>query len=142
MPDLEASMKYRMFASMHPRPWCWFCGRGRHESPAGWYGPWLIERAHIVSSPRREDVRAVILLCSLCHRTQHGQVIVTAEPIETQLLTLPEMLWLKRVSDQPNYDREFLEANHNGRLPYAKMPSRKMQKQYHARRGKPWNSRE
>jgi len=140
MDKTEAAMAYRMVASMHRHPWCWFCGRGKSEEPAGWFGPWLIERAHIVNNPRREDVRAVILLCSLCHRAQHGQVIVLGEPCIAHPLTLENMLWLKRAHDPDNYDREYLQRHYIGALPYAKRPNPAVQRQYKARRGQAWKT--
>ena len=85
--------------------------------PAGWDGPWLIERAHIVSQPRVEDRRAAILLCTVCHRVQHGEKIAQAE---MRPVTLPEMLWLKSVRDPEFYDRRFLQRHHVGKLPRAR----------------------
>lgn len=94
------------------------------DAPEGWCGPWLIERAHIVNSPRRQDRRVVILLCSFCHRVQHGEQLVLPG-MEALTLTLREMLWLKKHYDRPYYDRKFIRANSNynkGKLPNAVRP--------------------
>ena len=69
-------MSYEFMALQHRYPWCWWCGRMHTDRPGLWGGPFLVERAHIVNNPRREDVRAVVLLCSLCHRLQHGHDII------------------------------------------------------------------
>ncbi len=101
---------------------CWWCGRTQAEKPAGWGSPWLIERAHIVNNPRAEDRRACILLCSWCHKVQHGEQIVLPG---CESLCRPEvkhMLWLKSKFDASYYDREFLSHFCIGVLPRAVAP--------------------
>lgn len=100
-------------------PWCWSCGRGVENKPSDWFGPWLVERAHIVNNPRREDRRAVILLCSWCHRLQHGEQLALPG-CEALRLTVPSMLWLKATFDREYYDRDFLQNNCIGKLPTAR----------------------
>ena len=119
MPDDN----YKYMLATHPVPSCWACGRGMNP-PDGWFGPWLIERAHIVNSPRREDRRVVILLCSFCHRIQHGEQLILPG-LESLTLTIREMLWLKKHYDRRYYDRKFIKANSNyfkGKLPNARRP--------------------
>jgi hypothetical protein len=86
-------------------PFCWACGRRQCDRPLWWYGPWLIERAHIVNKPRREDRRAVILLCSLCHKQQHGERFAQDESAK---LTVANMVWLKQKADAAWFDMAFL----------------------------------
>lgn len=133
MDTMMAMDDYRMFVVLHRAPWCWYCGRGPHGVPCGWYGPWLIERAHLVSKPRREDSRAVVALCSLCHRLSHG-LAVAAEGGELTPPTLANMLWLKRRFDAARYDREFLGECIIGRLPRAAVPAADVQAVYRGRR--------
>jgi hypothetical protein len=107
---------YGDFARMHPLPWCWACGRGPTDKPSWWYAPWLIERAHIVNKTRAMDVRAVVLLCSGCHKASHGERF----PQWTlPRLTLPNLLWLKLHRDPANYDRAFLASKSVRLLPRA-----------------------
>lgn len=108
-------VKYAMFLAVTDKPWCWLCGARPREQPRWWHAPWLIERAHIVAAPRRQDRRAVILLCSLCHRLEHGQEIDG----RVLQLTLAHKLWLKLHRDPSNYDRKFLRANSHTNLPRA-----------------------
>lgn len=97
---------------------CWACGRGAWEAPEGWGAPWLIERAHIVTQPRAEDRRAVVMICSLCHRLHHGEaVVLDGQSVSLPGLTIPQMLWLKREHDRGWYDLGFLAKHHVGVLP-------------------------
>lgn len=126
---------YKYFAAFHHHPWCWYCGRGAMDGP---FQPFLIERAHIVNKPRVEDVRAVMLLCSLCHRRQHGAIIVSPKIEPFKELTLQNMLWLKKYHDPDNYDRQWLQDHHDSLLPQAARPSKYFEQHYKARRGQPW----
>lgn len=103
---------YEMFKIDHRYPWCWWCGRSEYDAPEGWFGPFLVERAHIVNKPRVQDVRAVVLLCSLCHRAQHGAIVKNALP---QCME-GHMIWMKRVFDARVHDMEFLQQHSVGRL--------------------------
>lgn len=85
---------------------CWACGR---------YGP--TERAHIVNKPRREDTRAVIKLCAICHKIQHGERLAGEE---RPRLLVEHMLWLKSRIDPSRYDRAWLQRHTVGRLPTAR----------------------
>ena len=102
---------------------CWHCGLGAWERPDDWSAPWLIERAHIVSAPRVEDRRVIIMLCSLCHRIQHGENL-GAMAGDRRQLTLPHMLWIKRQADRGWWDPGFLERHHVGKLPAPERPNR------------------
>ena len=128
------SDEYKNFLMQADHPWCWWCGRGVESMPSGWFGPWLIERAHIVNNPRREDARAIVLLCSACHRVQHGEQLVVPGS-EFLFPTLSNMLWLKRHHDPRRYDRQFLQWNTIRRLPRARRPPVEVMNQYNARRG-------
>ena len=86
-------------------PFCWACGRRECDQPAGWFGPWMIERAHIVNKPRREDRRVVVQLCSLCHKQQHGERFAD-HPLPK--LTVANLVWLKIKADAGWYDEAYL----------------------------------
>jgi hypothetical protein len=113
--------------------WCWWCARQPEDVPRNWHGPWLIERAHIASMPRVLDRRLIVLLCSRCHRAQHGQVFDRSLQIEQP--TLATMLWLKSTFDSEFYKREFIRRFHVGNLPKPKMPPANLQTIYLNRRG-------
>lgn len=98
---------------------CWWCGS--RFRPPGWYAPWMIERAHIVNSPRRRDRRVAVLLCSRCHKVQHGEKIITLNEV-VLVPSMPELIWLKRFRDASYYDRSYMQENHLGRLPRAVRP--------------------
>lgn len=116
----EHADKYRLMLLQTPYQWCWSCGRTSRVQPTWWGGPWLIERAHIVSQPRELDRRVAILLCSLCHKAQHGYQFGDGK--QPPALTLAGMLWLKRTFDPEYYDREFMQAKSVQRLPRAQRP--------------------
>jgi hypothetical protein len=128
---------YKQFLDGHACPWCWACGRDQFEIPAGWFGPWFIERSHITRSPPRiEDVRAVVLLCSLCHKTSHWERIFLAGSLNPlPRLHTEHLLDLKRRFDRANYDRQWLTEHHVGTLPRCqKLPAIYLA-QYRERRG-------
>ena len=88
---------------------CWNCHRTK--PPRGWSGPWIPnERAHITKDglgKRLEDVRLVCSLCTWCHR------------LNTEgLITVAEMIRLKREHDPDNYDPEFLQKHSVRRLSF------------------------
>ena len=96
---------------------CWRCGRTERDVPSWWHAPWTVERAHIVNKPRAEDRRAVVLLCSFCHRSQHGErfhVAAYREPLPLRIL-----LAMKKFIDPMYFDRGWLACHHVGRLPSA-----------------------
>jgi len=93
---------------------CYRCGRQRLQGPAWWHAEFLIERAHIVNKPRREDRRAIILLCSLCHRIQHGDRFVQC-PLKP--LSMEVMLAMKAEYDPEYFDMEWLQKHSVQRLP-------------------------
>ena len=90
---------------------CWACNASR--CPMEYYGPWLIERAHIANKPRREDRRLVVMLCTICHKTQHGERL---SGFDRPRLTVGQMLELKRECDPEWYDLEFVQRHSIRRL--------------------------
>lgn len=111
LPDYLAKPHYKSFVESHAaitafkRPVCWACGNTESSRPALWGAPFLIERAHITNRPRKEDRRSVNLLCSLCHKKQHGESFSFCK---LPRLTLENMLWLKMKADPLWYDEAFL----------------------------------
>lgn len=89
-------------------PLCWYCGAWANQIPSWWYAPFLIERAHIVNKPRREDPRAIILLCSACHKAAHGERFrfYARKPLDK-----PGMLFLKSYLDGANFDLPWLQKH-------------------------------
>lgn len=96
--DEYDAMRYAFFR-------CWACFADR--KPRTYYGPWLIERAHIVNKPRKEDRRAVVMLCSVCHKANHGERIVGHE---RPRLTTAMMLFLKQQFDPQWFDLQFMQG--------------------------------
>lgn len=127
-------MTYDDFAFEHPcAGFCWACGRDMSDQPNWWHAPWLIERAHITNKPRKLDVRAIVLLCSGCHKVSHGERF---RQWVLPRLTLANMLHLKRVFDGDNFDMVFLQRCAVQRLPDpAPLPQRYLDDylRYHAR---------
>jgi hypothetical protein len=132
----QARIAYGNMLREHPLAWCWACGSGERDKPEDWFAVWLIERAHIVRNPRREEVRAAVLLCSYCHRVSHGERIVCGGRYPRwPSLTREHLIWLKRERDPEHYDREFLQANSIRRLPLAQKPPSEYLLEYRRRRG-------
>lgn len=114
--DYDAAWYYGNLRVISNR--CWACHAWRH--PMGWFTPWLLERAHIVSKPRREDRRLVNILCTICHKTQHGERLAR---FLRPKLTLENMLWLKRENDPDWLDWEYMQKHSVRRLPAPKKPT-------------------
>lgn len=112
LADYDAALWY---AELRFERACWACHRTRAERPERWNAPWLMHRAHIVSSPRREDRRAVIMLCPVCHTRSHGELLAGFEDVPQ--LSTGHMLSIKREADRAWYDAEFLGRCCVGRLP-------------------------
>ena len=97
---------------------CIACGRTADpkSKPRGWHGPWRLERAHLSSGGGRmvrvEDVRAVVILCSLCHRlhVHHGGQIQVVAGESHHDLSDANLLWLKRERDPANWDLDFIAS--------------------------------
>lgn len=138
--DYKALREYEVFAEVHPHFFCWACGRtGRYQDkPAWWFGPWLIERAHIANKPRARDRRAVILLCSLCHRVQHGERFKGSDLPQ---LTTENMRWLKCCADSEWYDEEFLRRHSIRRDMLVHEPPREYQDEFINRRSFWWRQK-
>jgi hypothetical protein len=125
------SDSYKNMLQQVSRPYCWLCGRCANEQPTWWYVPFLIERAHIVWNPRAKDRRAVVLLCSLCHKVQHGERFQTDYP----KITRANLLWLKWKYDRNYYDVGFLRCHSIQELPSRKIPHRKYRAEFTLRHG-------
>ena len=136
MPTIQ-QLDYKHFLANTLYPWCWACGRGEYDPPPGWFAPWHIERAHIFRGwARVDDVKAIVLLCSLCHKTSHREQVIL-DGMENPLPRLwPEhLLDLKRRFDPENYDREWLKTRCLGKLPHCvKLPALYLA-EYRKRRG-------
>jgi hypothetical protein len=113
---------YRNFKADTCFSWCWACGRDESQRPDRWFAEWWLDRAHIVHSPRVEDVRLIVLLCRLCHGRFSGAHIVGCNGHDWPKLTIANLLWLKRKFDPANYDRAFLQDFSIQRLPRAIKP--------------------
>ena len=100
---------------------CWLCG----ETDA-----WL-QAAHIHAGAgtalRKDDRRAVCLLCDRCHRchvsdsNKHTEMTINNETYPT--IDAKVMLWLKLSMDSAYFDPDFLEGLWIGNLPEPKAPS-------------------
>lgn len=132
--DDPVAVEYKWFPIMHPQPWCWWCGRGQetYYAPDWWGSVWLIERAHIVNKPRVEDRRAVVLLCSLCHKLSHGETF-NQETIRAP--SLNNMLWIKERFDPGFYCRRWLRDRSVRSLPRKARPTNAVVWDYFERRG-------
>lgn len=89
---------------------CWACGASR--KPSSYFGPWLIERAHIANKPRREDRRLVVMLCTLCHKASHRERIAG---FLRPALSPGQMVALKQFYDAEWLDLEYINK-HSVRL--------------------------
>lgn len=101
---------------------CWLDGASDAlgGKPCWWNAPWLIHRAHIVSSPRVCDRRAVVLLCPVCHGLHHNERYRMLP--EAARPTLENLLWLKQQWDPEWFDLEWLQRHSVRRLPEPEMP--------------------
>ena len=102
----------------YPDKTCWAClrlCRNWSDRPDWWFGPWFLHRAHIVSQPRREDRRGIILLCPICHGIQHGERF--PQVVGWDKISLAELLWIKRTRDPEWFDLEWLQRHSIRRLP-------------------------
>lgn len=105
---------YTMMLDDTQAPWCWACGRDNLDPPPKWYGPFTVERAHLSAGSgrmRRElDRRAVILLCSLCHRLHHhhpgSEVKINGQLMPR--LTDANAIYLKRLMDRRYWDEAYI----------------------------------
>lgn len=91
----------------------------------------MLHRAHVTSSPRVEDVRIVVILCPFCHGVAHG---IRFAGNERPKLTVGNLLYLKRLRDPENFDREFLQRYSVQILPRAVRPPLVFRLEYHRRR--------
>lgn len=106
---------------------CWRCDREASDRPTWWGAPYFgPERAHIdgCNHPRIESRKCCLILCSLCHRIQHGDRFTYdltdrgRFPLCTQTpLTIEESLRLKFVRDPDYFDLKMLQKCSIRRLP-------------------------
>jgi len=109
-PDYNAKQSYddmRLYLRS-----CWACYADRR--PVNYFVPWTIERAHVVNKPRREDRRLVVMLCSICHKANHGERIARHE---RPRLTVAMMVGLKIKFDPQWVDLEFMQRHSVRRIP-------------------------
>lgn len=112
-------------------PVCWRCGTT--VPPAWWIGPWMIERAHIMRSPRPRllDRRCVIMLCTICHNTYDrrgdyshylSKCRSRRERFQLEPWDLEEGLKVKARMDPEFYDWELIqETSSQGNIPYVSL---------------------
>ena len=132
----QRERQYEMMLLNASKRWCWACGRGERDVPPGWYGPFLIERAHIARKPRARDTRVVVLLCSCCHRTSHGdRIILNGNRWPLPKLEVEHLLWLKFNRDRDQYDRPFIQSKTVRILPNMIAPPKVYLDEYERRRG-------
>jgi hypothetical protein len=134
-PDADLQDVYDRMRTEHRLAWCWACGRYERERPSWWHcRPWTIERAHIVSNPRIEDRRAVVLLCSGCHNASHHRERIVGWTLPG--LTVANLLWLKYHRDRAYYDRDFLRPFSVRALPRIRQPATVFLREYASRHGR------
>jgi len=123
---------YKTFLQDTEYGFCWWCGSHSFERPDDWHSPFLIERAHIVASPRVEDRRVCTLQCSRCHKASHGENIAGYTlPAATQ----GNMLWLKRTFDPEFYDLAFMRRFSIRSLPRCRIPAEVVRAEFASRHG-------
>jgi len=92
-------------------PFCMACGiaagtdeRQRMDHPRN------LEIHHLTKIQRRHEKWNLMKLCKLCHDAHHGGGITVLNSrrkrIEIPGLTLANLLWIKRLLDPGNYDRQ------------------------------------
>lgn len=138
--DYDSTKEYEDFVKKTEHNFCWSCGRtdSYRDKPSWWYVPWILERAHIVNKPRREDRRCVVILCSLCHRISHGDKFL--EVPSGFELTQENMLWIKLVADPSWYDREFMQKCSVRIIPDPIEPCVAVRNEFQNRRKRWWTS--
>ena len=109
---------------------CWYCGRYMHQRPDYWRAGFYLERAHIVNHPRIEDRRCVVILCSCCHRAYHDKGL---NGYELPIVTVGNMLWLKRTFDREYYDRTFMRKYSVSSLPACEVPPKRVMEAFLSR---------
>jgi hypothetical protein len=136
---VSTAQLYREFKENHPFPFCWACGRDESQRPEGWFGVFCIERAHIVSSPRLEDVRLIVLLDTICHKVSGGErLVVNGNPWPLPKLTRANLIYLKERFDPENFAPDFMERFSVKRLPTAEAPDAIYTTEYRTRRREQW----
>lgn len=103
-PDYNAAFEYDAMRSLFSS--CWFCRASK--KPFDYFGPWCIERAHIVNKPRREDRRLVVMLCTICHKASHGERVAG---FVRPKLSAANMAYLKQQHDPEWFDLPFINAH-------------------------------
>ena len=101
----EEYARYRLMLEETDKPWCWGCGRKYSNDR---FLP--LVRAHLSAGAgrqiRKEDRRAVVILCNDCHwRHRHEMPAAHGD-----FITDAEVLWLKRERDPEFWDWEFIKS--------------------------------
>lgn len=125
------------------RLYCWLSGWTQNYRPPNWYGPWILNVAHIASGQGRakrvNDRRAVVVLSPLAHDLHVSDS--TRMPTKTiggiRYPTIDERhtLWLKQRLDPEYYDPEFLSRIWIGKLPTPERPPARWQQEFYKNSG-------
>ena len=121
MSAMRIGKEYKYFIRDHEFRWCWACGNSGRRAPHNWHGPWFLQRAHLGSSSgamlRRHDVKAVNILCPLCHDLHCNMKEKTINGQTFPCISNGNMIWLKGVMDPDRYDPEYIQKMWIGRPP-------------------------
>lgn len=117
------------FLTDTPYPFCWWCGRWSFDRPLEWGAPFLIERVHIVNKPRVELRSVCALLCSRCHKLEHGETFGDPK-LAFVRPTTGNLIWLKMVFDPDSFDSRTLRKYSLASLPSAEMPPETVRREF------------
>ena len=102
---------------------CQCCGRDDSyvDRPAFWHASWMMHRAHLAAGSgkmlRVHDIRAVLVLCPLCHMLHtHAGTPQVIGGGTFRGISDGNMLWLKR-REEAFWDPQYLESIWTGCLP-------------------------
>jgi len=109
---------------------CWLCGATPSLKPDGWGAEFRLEIAHIASGQgdalRIDDIRAVTLLCSRCHKLHVSDSdrlpTMNINGIDYPTIDARHTLWIKMKLDREYYDRKFLAEFWIGTVPIPEKP--------------------
>jgi hypothetical protein len=130
---------YRDLVVNHPAKWCWNCGRDHWQRPKDWFGPWMMQRAHLGSGSgvmvRKLLVQCVNILCPLCHDLHCNMEQRTIGGVTYPCISNANMLWLKQEMDPFHWDPEVVSRYWIGIPPDPVPPVAFWGQQYRDRRG-------
>lgn len=102
---------------------CWFCAWPILHQPYFGFLPCSLENAHIVGGPgRRHDRRALVRMCTYCHRISHGDTIKLKTEGEGSMMVIApkidqaNMLAQKAIFDPDWFDVDYLNSISTRRL--------------------------